>query len=1066
MSENNKEILTVDQFKDRISTIKKKSDEHLSKLEESIKNEDTDLKNLSEKQDEIIIEIQELVESVEQNTELIEELKKTDTNYAVYFNNLKETLHQHPIGWNTPSETSSRQEQLQSLWKDKRALTAGIAGAGYWFYKWYNSATADLQKSDSFRSKTRKRTKWLFSGVFHGALRWAWALLWYKAVEYGYKAIKWIINGIDYISDPKQWMQDAKNWMIKSIKNLWALLWLHAWEEIYDAWNRVVEENRLDEWYDEVTMYDANKIRLFNRSTNKEEFINIWENIEIPEALLPNFLDEKFKDNDFTDKFLLTVKTTNMRCSAARVKSYEKNNGEAVNKVWIIEQDLLKLQQAVQSNESKEDIQLKIKNLQELITSFEKNDHRVVGTDDRNKIINFINTHKSWWGDNLNARLAQRDRTETKIMDTMRSRWWPGNSDVVANNLINDLTNTEKYGWIMKIFDDNGIEELLELLSHTTTTTKIDESITQKISNCLKDAGFSDNVSLIANNITLKLIATYHETVERIETALPQIKIWFERSFGKGIEPNYNKDNAAQNRMIETYEKTALEWLQNKAKNSQYPEWFTMEQRREIVHNYARDMSKKQMMYGAIMNEYASTFFYEHLSNDKKKNEKEILLEDINGSGTLNPSDNTIKASVDIGMNIAISLIPMVGAELVIASAIARAGAMVRAATITWRVARLALRAAVWHSIMSLSSWILSWWSIAERLSTMFDNFTDRKAFTQNAMFFTVVWKLGPWLQQEAKILWKITPTTKIASKAFGILNSELLLRLWAISTEAAVVTWANCLDPDIEWSWGEFFTIAMMSVALQSKVGEKIKNYKFSKNSSGNIVATLNRAEAWAIIKAENNLTNIGKNVSSIVEKESKFKVWNNQYRFTWNNAWWKTLKTLESGKWRDVTEKELQTILEKNYTSSVEKGTSKRFTKFTNSKQTVAEMFGKSSDKGAKFMEWCKNHNISRSEKMLVWDLFKNIGQGNFTKILFPHGFTMPRFSLNPKSIVASTIRRNKHLSFSIGSLLYGSVIGENGDAGIDEGIENFILFSVLWSTPLWFLIAANIDRSDIII
>lgn len=37
--------------------------------------------------------------------------------------------------------------------------------------------------------------------------------------------------------------------------------------------------------------------------------------------------------------------------------------------------------------------------------------------------------------------------------------------------------------------------------------------------------------------------------------------------------------------------------------------------------------------------------------------------------------------------------------------------------------------------------------------------------------------------------------------------------------------------------------------------------------------------------------------------------------------------------------------------------------------------------------FDQRCKTHKISRTENMLVGDLFKHIGQRNIVKLLFPH-------------------------------------------------------------------------------
>jgi hypothetical protein len=60
-----------------------------------------------------------------------------------------------------------------------------------------------------------------------------------------------------------------------------------------------------------------------NRKNKQEEVVLIPEAVEIPEALIPSQLDVQYQDNDFTDRYLLTVKSLNLRTSCARKRVQE-----------------------------------------------------------------------------------------------------------------------------------------------------------------------------------------------------------------------------------------------------------------------------------------------------------------------------------------------------------------------------------------------------------------------------------------------------------------------------------------------------------------------------------------------------------------------------------------------------------------------------------------------------------------------------------------------------------------------------------------------------------------------
>lgn len=1074
-----KKINNVDELKDRIHEIHEKTKTHLEQLKEVsdwwLFNAD-----IVGNQKKIEVEIRELIDVVDADSELLTSLRNEDTQAAVYLNELKLSLDDPTLQQlhKQHSDQADRKDKLMELWKDKRALAAWVAWAWYGFYNWYNESTADIKSTDWFWSKMRKRTKWVFNGVFQWALRWWWAMLWVWAIQWWRDFWKKLWNGIDYALDPKKWAKDAYARVSKQASRLVWLLWIHEGSEVYDPANSEVAEHRLDQGYDEIMFHDVNKISLLNRTTWKVEYAIVWEEINVlDEEMVPAYMDTKFNDPTFTDQYQLTVKTINMRLKTAHIRVSEANAWEALTHIWFIEQDFLKFQQAAVTGTNKNETIASMKKMYTQIEIFEQNQKYVIWPDDRKDVSNKIISHTTTWS--WDIRYQQKDDTMIYVMQQFRSRviWDYGNSDVVEQELTNDLMGQQQYNDILKFFEhkEYDINKILAILAETNENTTLHQPLLDLISQVLKNSSLkldNNQVASIANEMHKKVIHTYHEHTKRLNTFDDAIHKRFNTNFWwifpKFYESSDLKAQQAQHRMIESYEATAMGQLETKY--AWYPWDLTMKQRWDIVYAYALKSAEEQAMIGTLQHAYTKSFFYEYLWTKQtwSLSWAEKLLQDINGAGNFNTADKTWKLISDIWLNVALSLIPVLGAEMVIASVIARSWALIRSATIAWRVARIAIRASIWHTAMSISSWFFAGWSVVEKVSAMWNNFTDWKEFAKNAAFFNIVWRLSPWLQQHAKTVWKIAPTWKISGLMMQWLNNQLLTKVLSIWAESAVVVWTNLLDPDYEWSWSEFMTVAIMSLALQSKVWDKIRNYQFSKWADGKIVWSLNRPAAQLAWKAETQIANVWKKISDVVSKETSFTVWWKTYAYmwSWSSNGSKILKTLESWKRINVTEKEFQSILNKNYSSLLEKSWNKFFDKFSWSTKKVWDLMKQSGSNVKQFDQRCKTHKISRTENMLVGDLFKHIGQRNIVKLLFPHWFTFPSFSVSPTRLVAETVWKNKHLTFTLWSLLYWSIAEDDWDTWLDEWIENYMLYSLFGRTPIWFVLATMFDRSDIFI
>ncbi len=1146
------------QLSKEVLDVAKKVDDHLSDLEKIIKDGIAD-KDIEKKHKAIELEINTLVGKITDE-------KKLDDNARSALHGLKERISAGEASLDEAKEETFENSTLAgkvAILTDKYGLKASIAVA---VLKWVWEVRQEMKKGKGFRGKTRGLIKWIFWGL----IWWGLTYLWTSAVNY----IASTIDDLDPRNAAKKAMHDVK-WRFAR------LLGFNKKEndgERYDPQNQFVQDARNDsdlespgfEW-PEMWMDELDR-PIFGWKDGRTEVGVIPGDIGIAEVYRKDQVDALYNDPVFADKYLLFCDAVNMWTQAARNKDQSgwllSTKDSGIASIQIIEQELLKVQQNVQQSAPKEQILADISSVLQHIQRFEMEQKWVIG-EERWKVVR---PSIEKYSTNELMRETDFERAQLSIYDGFRKIWWKGDSNVVKRNLYDDLLHRSKYEKLDEIFDGEMWEKVFDMLAKIDPTSKNDPELTTLITKHLSAAGLLESPDkkkpglkeAEVYQITKSLIQTYNSAKKQIDSNEKEFKKYFTRAYWLEIDTN----KAQQGKMASAYEQmygigTLKQYAQQK--NLAY----SGEDKWKVVRSFAWEVMKSNSLHAAVMWAYEDIFFDRYLPtqqvisgtrtissgtwsqwttvNEYRYNDKkEALLADVIWAGE-DFSDQTVSASIDMWINLAASLIPVIGTEFAaarIAGGLLARWILASGTSFRARAAIFWVRAIIWHTAMTTFVGITN----EKPCNEIFEDLFDIREFAQNAVFFNVVGQVGPWI---SKNVWRIRLWAKVNAAALEGLSTHRMWRL-AIMTGSglaetvAIETTRKICDPHFERSWGEVLTVLMMSTILAGKVGNKAKEYTAVKSPDGKIKLTrvppkrimleiewpTTNKQVWGKIEERVNSTPDG-NVTVMWETITK-KTINNKTTYTlqdWTTtfassqelvaslrlkrfgekptfehvwqAWSEELvaridDAVATGKTFTKWEKTYKFEADKSWEIQVLVKTEKWFAPLTESevisltwaseelavnvskkiidkadrsKKTVGDMLKSGKITSQEFGARCKEHNISWTERLLVWDFFRLIGEKKIGKLLFSE---MTKFkwlthteALIPTKLIRRTYLLGKNAAplFNVGSIIYGLKVWDNGEKGWDEAMENYFLYSILWRWLIGKAILATMDYNDIV-
>ena len=887
--------------------------------------------------------------------------------------------------------------------------------------------------------------------------------------------------------------------------------------EIYDPGNQETEAARLEDGVLEMRFDELNRPVLASDSKKTSDVVALPEEIRLKPEEQQAVLDDRFKDPTFTDKYMLTVSTANIWAQAARKRIPSTMNplnddGGDYNSLWLIEQDILAVQKLVlEPTTDKAKLSSATTALLDKISTFENDRTNVIWGGDRKKLMWNIQGHTAW---SDNARETNYTATQVKVLDHMRKLWGYGDSDVVAHALMDDLFSQERYAPVLKLFEDVSFLEEVEKAA-LAWSDDFDAWLNARLmkffgQHNLLANGTTKGLSPEAVALLAKELIKQHKAIKaRFDEKTPQN--WLEQ-IGKHFLRTYgdiNTDTKAQERMVQAYEKqfgapALAEYAKNKKGIADYAtNKFT------IIKDFAWDMAKEQAYKSSLIQSFGSLFFKQFLGATAKKqatlwggtlqsfaDPKEGLLADVIGAGS-DFSDATTNIWIDIGINVALSLIPMVGTNMIVA----RVASSIAGATMKASLARLGVSVAVGgvvghvaHTTMNALIGNNKWGSFSETIKNYFGSLLDRKEFAKNTLFYGLLTGLGPFLKglNVAQLSKATTLTPELLTKLGSGFSGNLLINSWIAGAETGIMEGAKiAFDPDYTWSRWDVVTTFMLALAMNSMqkaaVGKENKPQDMlsTKWKDNTVSLKFWKKQLKPITKLAHQIDAKGDVTATLtkhIEQGTVFTRGADKIKLSQEGGVISVMKQIGNQR-KKLSPAEINKLVSSKSELIIQSMSQKLIGKLSNSPTSMKGVLEKAKINSGDFMERCRTHQVWFIEKHTVGDFFKLIGEKRFGKLVFG-GFKMPshktiteingikhnsitydRFTLSSLT-QSKRYSANSHMAFNLWSLVYGMTAWDGDEAGgIDEGLENYLLYGVVGRTIPGKIIMAMIDSSDII-
>lgn len=837
------ENTTIDELlSQEVLLISAKIDRHLNELQKTIEKWETS-ENISQEHTKLMDELSIVISKVQSEYDL-----STEARTAFHSLSYRLSIDPKDIPETKFNDLLGKAADFSSKHKIPAAIIA-------WSAATIMSIKKNVKKKKTLLWKAGARI-W---GFFNGFVWWSVTYLIGYGIEASQKIIDWL--------NPQIRAWKAKESMKELVDKLKIKIWMKEWEK-YDPENQKVAEARENStlWenedgldiYEWATIYmDEVNRPVFGLRNGKTQIATYSNDIKtIHPKLIGPRIDSIYTNPTFTDQTKLTIDFANMRVQAAHKRDQEwgifENKNTGIASIHLIEQDIYNLQQTISKEPSPwlDEIKTIQQAILNQIATFEKQEKWVFGNETYKDILPLINDYNI---PHIEQREKLYTQTKLKIYNASRKTWWITywDSDIVKQHLTQDLLETKKYTWLDEIFE-NEDPDIWDILSKIWPNEENDAEVSKIITNHFKQKKLlaSDTHQWIAHSqiqkIVQSIIHTYHNSKKNIKTAEPQFRKHLTRAYGLEIESNESQ----QAKMVAAYEQmytSANLAAYAKSKNISYT---TTTDKRKAVRDFAWDVLKKNALHWAVISTYHDMFFDLYLPTQKNTifqeaarltwewriiekstlNQTEELLANITWAWTY-IADSTTNTAINAGINIAISLIPVMWVELTVT----RIWASMALAWTRGIIARAWMRALLWHTAMTGYTTMISDQSVYE----WFGDFTDRRKFGQNALYFSVVWRIW-WMI--GKQVWKITPSLsansgKLASITWVFLQS-LSTRLGQASTETGIIQLGSSFfDPNFERNRWEVMTIYMLSLVMSNKIWyDRMKNLQATKWPHGKV--------------------------------------------------------------------------------------------------------------------------------------------------------------------------------------------------------------------------------------
>ncbi len=973
---------------------------------------------------------------------------------------------------------------------DKYKTPVALAGAavtgGYGLFTWFGEGWKEGKGIGKPFNALRKGLKGFFKG--------AWAR---GAARLGATAVSmWIdkfadlskLNPINRAKNAAAAIGVSITWLLAKITG--------NKPEIYDPGNQETEAARLEDGVLEMRFDELNRPVLASDSKKTSDVVALPEEIQLPAALQQAVLDDRFKDPTFTDKYMLTVRTANIWTQAARKRIPSTMNplnddGGDYNSLWLIEQDILALQKLViEPSTTKAQLATATSALLNKIQTFENDRTNVIWGGDRKKLVWNIEGHTAWTG---TARETTYTATEVKVLDHMRGLGGYGDSDVVAHALMDDLFAQERYAPVLGLFEDQSFLEEVEKTA--LTGSDFDAGLNAHLMK------FFGQHNLLANGTTkglspeavaalAKELIKQHKAIKaRFDEKTPQN--WLEQ-IGKHFLRSYgdiNTDTKAQTRMVDAYEKQfGASALAEYAKTKKGVADYTAD-KFAIVKDFARDLAKEQA-YKWSMIQWFGTLFFDHFLGATAKKQgtrkggttqsftdpQEGLLADVIGAGS-DFSDKTASICVDIGINLAISLIPMVGTNMIVA----RVASSIAGATMKASLTRLGVSVLVGsvvghvaHTTMNALVGNHKWSNFSETIKNYFGSLLDRKEFAKNALFYGLLTWLGPFLKSlnvaQLSKATRMSPEllTKLGSGFWG----KFLINSGIAGAETGVMEGAKMtFDPNYEWSRWDVVTTFMLALAMNSMQKahrDKDTSLTVTKGKDGKVTLKLGKHQLKPLNKLAHQIDAKGDVTATLtkhIEQGTVFTRGADKIKLSQEGGVISVMKQTGNQR-KKLSPAEINKLVSSKSELIIQNMSQKLMGKLSNSPTSMKGVLEKAKINSGDFMERCRTHQVWFIEKHTVGDFFKLIGEKRFGKLLLGNRKSAPNETIAALEGWKMKALRNSHMAFNLWSLVYGMTAWDGDEAGgIDEGLENYLLYGVIGRTIPGKIIMAMIDSSDII-
>ena len=949
------------------------------------------------------------------------------------------------------SERSDRMDKVVNF-TDKNAEKIVAWWGLFWFVRGLFG-----KKEVSWSTKTKwffwnmfGKVKWFGKRMIDGVrwwLKWAWlAFAGVLGITKGYPAIKSALKVKEVVSNPmkaiKNTLIEVKNSLIKLLEWLWVYVpTIVVPEPVINSvdpapFNTDEEFFALIQEQEVGTLHDDHNAT-FLLPDGSSESVYIPGSLEDLEQHELKTIQDKLWTNEY-HKFLLLCEANDIWTNTAHVAAHDnRSSGNDVpvmkGRATALQHSLMKLRHALLDPDISTD-QASAKLTQEL--KKQKEEMRYI-EDDVEPVINERDVEDIFvliW-DYTGTSNTEYQNKKLEIFKAMKKELLPENwalpagaTDMLNQKLSDDLIQDDpSYAALKDLLDIPAKnEKLLSLIKNTSISSltiylQAELGLTHKASNT------------VAKDLTKK----YGE-IDQIHTKQKHI-------VKKELKLRFKNFTEADQKelFVQQY-------------NSKYPESpISVDDAPFDAALEKITVDQIELMKGISMITYAKETCLYHIMEHKDANwwltsPTELMLWDILWVWFWDVADSTFRGMIALSTQLALTLIPF-GAGMAAARLAIWSARMLWVSSLLahmWRFAGVAStmgRLALWGWAFHLGSTIATNALQQKEFENLLDWRDNKQAILLNMSTYGIFGMLWPWMQAGgiATSVSKISPNTIIPLKVLN--NAPIVLESLAFTAASAGAN--SRWNPEVTFtealSWKQFLAGLVLAkvrhtkrLDKQGKLNSHVMPEVILKPVNG-VVKLVTRTNTKFAAVAKSLWSKVSPNFASSIKKWIGKVQWMSPAQLS-----------AKAKQWMPALQSRLQTKITNSIWSA----------KIANSINSWMVQPSKMTALLKKY--WLKAKDAT------FWDLFKLIDNKERGKLIFGNLFvTKPSIHIPVIWWVINTGR------FALNNIPLISVIlwmttWDNGDRGIREWLENWLLYGVLWRTRFGKAVMYALDSSDIIV